>query len=138
MEELHLLEELDMLPDGGRFDRVRRDLFETLSDKEFFALTRFTKDGVRRLTERLDARLRTQSNRGQPVPPVDQVHKFLSDQYPPTPFPIHIHQTTQHHTTHTIHLSPHTTHTTSNCQNRLYDMKKVIYLGLHLSRNYGW
>ena len=64
-----------MLPDGQRrFRRTRRNLFDSLSEKEFVALTRFTKDGVLRLTERLGAHLTTDSNRGQPVNPADQVH----------------------------------------------------------------
>ena len=75
MEEVYLLEEVIMLPDGQRrFRRTRRNLFDSLSEKEFVALTRFTKDGVLRLTERLGAHLTTDSNRGQPVNPADQVH----------------------------------------------------------------
>ena len=74
MEELYLMEEVEMLANGEwRWRRVRRDLFETLSEKEFIALTRFTKDGVKRLAERLNAHLRTDNNRGHPVPPADQV-----------------------------------------------------------------
>ena len=58
MEELQFIEELGMLaPAEERIPYVRRNLLEEMNDADFFAFTRFTKDGVRRLAGLLDARL---------------------------------------------------------------------------------
>ena len=79
MEELHYVQEIMMLPEEEeRVRRVRRNLFEELSEKEFVALTRFTKEGVRTLKERLDVHPRSENGRGQPVSPADQVQFIQS------------------------------------------------------------
>ena len=50
MDELQLIEELGMLaPAEQRIPYVRRNLLNKMNDADFFAFTRFTKDGVRRL-----------------------------------------------------------------------------------------
>ena len=74
MEDFYLHEEILMLDAGPiRRNRVRRDHFAEMSDSEFVALTRFSKDGVERLAARLADRLQSPTQRNNPLTPFDQV-----------------------------------------------------------------
>ena len=79
MEDFYLHEEMLMLPGEGqvapgpRRMRQRRDHFTDMSDREFKALTRFTKEGVERLAGRLEGRLQSATARNPPLTPLEQV-----------------------------------------------------------------
>ena len=74
MEDLYLTEEAEMVPVRQSRRRVRRDIFD-LPDFDFYRTTRFTKDGVRDLTARLEHHLVHADGRGVPITPLHQVHK---------------------------------------------------------------
>ena len=81
MEDFYLHDEILMLPgDPQRRVRVRRDHFLEMSDGEFVALTRFTKEGVLTMAARLEGRLQSATARGNPLTPVDQVHLYKKKQ----------------------------------------------------------
>ena len=74
MDDIYLREEVLMIEPGpNRRMRERRDHFSDLSDPEFLALTRFSKDGVERLAARLAHRLQSPTQRNNPLTPFDQV-----------------------------------------------------------------
>ena len=74
MEDFYLHKEILMLDAAqNRRNRVRRDHFTDLSDFEFVALTRFSKEGVERLAARLAHRLQSPTQRNTPLTPFDQV-----------------------------------------------------------------
>ena len=75
MEELLLAEEVEMIPVVTRRRRSRADLMAQ-PDFDFFRMTRFTKDGVRELTTRLQNQLESDTNRGCPITPLQQVTIF--------------------------------------------------------------
>ena len=73
MEEYLLREELEMYPFLDRRGRARRNLFDELTNEEFFSTTRFTKEGARRLTNLLEPHLSSETQRGKPLSPLEQV-----------------------------------------------------------------
>ena len=56
MEDYYLMEEVMMVPQRTARRRMRNDFF-LLPDYDFYRTTRFTKDGVRDLTARLEPHL---------------------------------------------------------------------------------
>ena len=56
----------------GRQNRMQHN-FMDLVDREFVETTRFTKERVEYMTERLDPYLSTQTQRGHPLTPLSQV-----------------------------------------------------------------
>ena len=74
MEDIYLMEEAIMVPDRQNRRRTRTDLMN-LPDFLFYQTTRFTKDGVRDLTARLEHHLEHENGRGVPIAPLHQVHK---------------------------------------------------------------
>ena len=75
MDDYFYLEEIDRLPIVHRPKRTNFEFME-MSDFEFFRFTRFTKDGVTQLTERIQHRIRGQA-RGAPITPLNQVYLHL-------------------------------------------------------------
>ena len=76
MEDLYLMEEVMMIQERVGRRRTRNDFFE-LPNFDFYRTTRFTKDGVRDLTARLEEHLVHQDARGCPVTPLHQVYMYI-------------------------------------------------------------
>ena len=72
MDDVFIIEEAMMVPVVHRRFKSRRDFME-FSDKEFYELTRFTKEGATWVTDRLDNYLSSENNRGCPITPLMQV-----------------------------------------------------------------
>ena len=72
MDDVVIIEEAMMVPVVHRRFKSRRDFME-FSDKEFYELTRFTKEGATWVTDRLDNYLSSENNRGCPITPLTQV-----------------------------------------------------------------
>ena len=72
MEDYYLMEEVMMVPQRTARRRMRNDFF-FLPDYDFYRTTRFTKDGVRDLTARLEPHLEHENGRGMPITPLHQV-----------------------------------------------------------------
>ena len=73
MEEYLLCEELEMYPFLDRRGTARWNFFDELTNEEFFSTTRFTKEGARRLTNLLEPHLSSETQRGKPLSPLEQV-----------------------------------------------------------------
>ena len=72
MDDVFIIEEAMMVPVVHRRLKSRRDFME-FSDKEFYEITRFTKEGATWVTDRLDNYLSSENNRGCPITPLTQV-----------------------------------------------------------------
>ena len=72
MEDYYLMEEAMMVPERTSRRRFRNNFFQ-LPNFDFYRTTRFTKDGVRDLTARLEPHLDHETGQGVPLTPLHQV-----------------------------------------------------------------
>ena len=80
MDELQLKEELGMLaPAEQRIPYVRRNLLDEMNDADFFAFTRFSKDGVRRLAGLDICKIKTTSSCDMGLPSIGSHGSVVSN-----------------------------------------------------------